>query len=87
MLADLRLTKRLKVMFGSRYSHREFLTWILKRDWIVILLGRREKFVTTLRPDLFRKHRFGSVSQTFLQNLTRSFGCSDVSGVVKIGAV
>ena len=40
----------------------EFSTWFLKRDWIVILLGRREKFVTTLRPDLFRKHRFGSVS-------------------------
>ena len=25
----------------------EFSTWFLKRDWIVILLGRREKFVTT----------------------------------------
>jgi hypothetical protein len=47
-------------------------------------LAGREKFVTTVRPDLFRKHCFGSLSQTFLQNLTRSFGYSNVSGVIKI---
>jgi len=49
-----------------------------------MLLVRREKFVTTFRPDLLSEHCFGSVSQTFLQNLTLSFGCSDVSGVIKI---
>jgi hypothetical protein len=71
-------------MFGSSYSAPRFLTWILKRDWIVTLLVRREKFVTTFRPDLLSEHCFGSVGQTFLQNLTWSFGCSDVSGVIKI---
>jgi hypothetical protein len=51
-------------MFYCRFAFDQsrILTWFLKREWIVILLGRREKFVTTLRPDLFRKHRFGSVS-------------------------
>jgi hypothetical protein len=52
----------------------EFLTWLLKRDWIVTFLVRREKFVTTFRPDLLSEHCFGSVGQTFLQNLTWSFG-------------
>jgi hypothetical protein len=32
-----------------------------------MLLVRREKFVTTFRPDLLSEHCFGSVSQTFLQ--------------------
>ena len=49
-----------------------------------MLLVRREKFLTTFRPDLLSEHCFGSVSQTFLQNLTLSFGCSDVSSVIKI---
>src|ERR1700730_3005464 len=52
--------------------------------WIVILLIRREKFLSAFGSDLFSKHRFGSFSQTFLQNRTWSFGCSDVSGVIKI---
>ena len=40
----------------------EFLNCFLKRDWIVIFLGQREKFITIVRPDLYAKHRFGSVS-------------------------
>jgi hypothetical protein len=51
--------------------------WILKRDWIVILRIRREKFVAAVRPDLFSKRCFGSVSQTFLQNQTWSLRCGD----------
>jgi hypothetical protein len=49
----------------------ESLAWILHGDWIVILLIRREKFIAALRADLFSEHCFGSISQTFLENLTR----------------
>ena len=63
---------------------RESLAWILHGDWIVILLIRREKFIAALRADLFSQHCFGSVSQTFLENRTRGFGCADVSGVIKM---
>jgi hypothetical protein len=71
--SDLRLTKHLKAMFDSRYPEA-IPTWPLKRDWIVILLVRRERFVTIFRPDLLGDDYFGSVSKAFLQDLTWSFG-------------
>jgi hypothetical protein len=83
-LPDLRLTKRLKVMFGSRYSAPRIpnLDLQARLDRHPSCPAREVRY--TFRPDLLSEHCFGSVSQTFLQNLTWSFGCSDVSGVIKI---